>query len=98
MFFWIADKRAKAHTNNEHRKISKRNGNRMTYSEIGKFLKTTHLHIFFPGNNRIRTYACTEQFGIVVVMMIVRSFPDAGRRQHVNTKNGHDYFSRFGFG
>lgn len=42
------------------------------------------------GHDGVRPDAGAKQFGVVVVVVIMRALPDAGRRNHVATKNCKD--------
>ncbi len=94
MFTRVTDKRTKAHAKNKHKKISQRDSYRVTYKQVTEFLKGRHCQVFPFCNDGVRSYAGAEQFGIVIVMVIVRPFPDAGRGKHVHAEQGHNYVSR----
>lgn len=83
-----AEKRLQAHTIKEHGKISENHGKRMPYRKISALLAFAGFFKLLFRHDRIRPDTGRKKLGVMIMMMIVGTFPDTGRRNHVNTKDG----------
>jgi hypothetical protein len=58
----------------------------MSDSQVQKLFIFRRLHKFLAGHNGEGPYARTIQLCIIVVVVVMRTFPNTWRRNHVNTK------------
>ena len=84
------DERSDTHAEDEHREVSEEHVQRAANCEINGTVFIGRIQEFLLGHDGIRADACTEQFGIVGVMVIVRAFPNTGWGNHVKPENGEN--------
>ena len=89
MFFRIVEKRIQAHPKDEHENVAKQNRERMPHEQVTNSLPLRRLQKLRLRHDRKRTDVRPAQLGIVVMMMIVRTAPDAARAKSVNSKHPH---------
>ena len=83
---WAGMKRPITHSETEDGKIPEQHIERRPDGKIFPALAPARTEEFLFGEDRVRADACAEKFRIIIVMVIVRAFPDAGRSQHVQPK------------
>ena len=97
MSAWTGHKRKDTHSKAEQGKIPEDHVKGMSHGKILPTLTFCGSQEFLLGKNGVRTYARAEKFGVVVVMVIVRAFPDARRCEHVQSEGRKNDPCREGF-
>ena len=85
-----AAKRLDAHSVQEHRHVPAGDRQRMAHGEVCQPFGPGCFQELLSGVDRVGSDAGTEQFGVVVVVIIVRAFPDARGGEDVQPKQGED--------
>src|ERR1700761_5055362 len=98
MFTRVAYERAHTHADHEHKDITKGDGQWMPYGEIDESFEWRHFQVFPFRHDREGPDARAEQFGIVVVVVIVGSFPYAAWSKHIHSKDFHNDIGGDGMG
>jgi hypothetical protein len=97
MLFWFIEKGINAHAVEEDEKVAEENREWMAREEVLETRASRGFKKLRFGHDGKGADVGAFQPGIMVVMMIVRASPDAGRAQTINPKNPHQGLSEAGF-
>src|ERR1051325_3159628 len=66
----------------------------MPHEEVLELGGSWGLQILLPGHNRIGANMRPPQLGIVIVMVVMRTFPNTARAEDQDAKDAHQYFGQ----
>jgi hypothetical protein len=92
VFARVIVERINAHPLEKHENVTEQDRERMPHEEIHEPFAGRTAPILVGGHDRVRTDVGAAQFGIMVVVMVVRTAPHAARAQRENAKDAHQTF------
>lgn len=94
VFALIAHERLYAHAEHKSGKISEEHIERVAYGQVEKAFFFIRLHKLLLGHEGERADAGAKQLGVVGMVVIVATLPDAGRGDHIKAKGGKQGISQ----
>ena len=79
----------------EDGEITEENGERMAAGKVSHSLGFIEFEVFFLGQCREGAHFGDRHLGVVLMVKIVRPFPDARRSKNVNSEDGEDGICQF---
>lgn len=92
MFYRIISERINAHAEDKHEDVTEQNRKRMTNEQINKALGRWRPEVLVFRHDRKGADVRTAQLGIVIMVMVMGTAPDAAGTHRVNTKHAHQHF------
>lgn len=89
VFLGIAEEGSETHAPDKHGEITAQHGDGVADREVTEPLLPVHGLEFAFGDDGVRADVGAEKFGIVVMVIIMRAFPDAGRCEDIPAEDGH---------
>lgn len=88
----MIEKRVQAHAVEEHEDVTEEDRHWMPNKKIAESLAGRGFQELRTGHDRKRANVRPPQLRIMIVMVVVRTAPDAARAQRIDAKDSHEQF------